>query len=202
MRVDTQGAVGLDTSIVIGSDGLGLITYFDETGGDLRAAHCVDVLCSQATVATVDAEGLVGHHSSVAIGRDGRPLVSYLDFSGFTGDLKVAHCQDVACTTAELTSLDRAGNVGHYTSIAIGADGLGLIMYLDLDNHDVKVAHCADVACSSATIARLGVAGPAVSGWLEIGKDGLPLISYWTRGTSGLSVLRCTDPQCRPLPVG
>jgi len=39
------------------------------------------------------------------------------------------------------STLDGAGDIGQYTSIAIGADGLGLISYSDLTNYDLKVVH-------------------------------------------------------------
>jgi len=44
-----------------------------------------------------------------------------------------------------VTALDIAVSVGRYTSITTGADGLGLISYLD--GGDRKVAHCAVGAC-------------------------------------------------------
>jgi hypothetical protein len=44
--VDTAGVVGKYSSITIGSDGLGLISYYDETNHDLKVAHCSNVLCA------------------------------------------------------------------------------------------------------------------------------------------------------------
>ncbi len=46
-----------------------------------------------------------------------------------------------------LTTLDGAGDVGQYSSVTIGADGLGLISYFDATNADLKVAHCSDLFC-------------------------------------------------------
>jgi len=60
----------------------------------------------------------------------------------------VAHCSNVNCTSATLTTLDSTGNVGWYTSVTIGTDGLPLISYFDVDNQDLKVAHCANVFCT------------------------------------------------------
>ena len=56
------------------------------------------------------------------------------------GALKVAHCVDTACSSATFVKLDAAGMVGTYTSITIGADGLGLISYYDATNGNLKVA--------------------------------------------------------------
>jgi hypothetical protein len=46
-----------------------------------------------------------------------------------------------------LTTLDGPVNVGQYTSVTIGADGLGLISYYDATNGNLKVAHCSDLFC-------------------------------------------------------
>ena len=39
--------------------------------------------------------------------------------------LKVAHCSNIACTSATTATLDSAGQVGVSTSVTIGVDGLG-----------------------------------------------------------------------------
>ena len=62
----------------------------------------------------------------------------------------MAHCSDLACTAATLTTVDSAGSVGQYSSVTIGADGLALISYYDETNGDLKVAHCSNVACTAA----------------------------------------------------
>jgi hypothetical protein len=46
-----------------------------------------------------------------------------------------------------ITTLESAGLVGLYTSVTIGADGLGLISYHDHTNHVLKVAHCSNPFC-------------------------------------------------------
>jgi hypothetical protein len=52
------------------------------------------------------------------------------------------------CTAATITALDTAGDVGQYTAITIGDDGLGLISYYDATSGDLKVAHCSNVLCA------------------------------------------------------
>src|SRR5206468_3742369 len=91
----------------------------------------------------IDSAPNVGWSTSVAIGTDGLGLIGYWD--GNNGHLKVAHCSNVACTTATTSTIDSAPQVGPYTSLAIGADGLGLISYYDVTNGDLKVAHCSNV---------------------------------------------------------
>jgi len=143
----------------------------------------------------VDSVDLVGYFTSVTIGTDGLALISYFD--GLFADLKVAHCMNLACSSAMPTTLDSTGGVGSYTSIAVGADGLGLISYFDSFNDDLKVAHCSNVACSAATLATLdsaGLVGEYTS--IAIGADGLGLISYHDVTNGDLKVAHCSDTVC------
>ena len=145
--LDSAGTVGQYTSVTVGSDGLGLISYQDDFSNfDLKVAHCDNVACTSATTSTLDGAGDVGEWTSITVGADGLGLISYVDSVNL--DLKVAHCDNVACTSATITTVDSADGVGQYTSMAIGADGLGLISYFDSSNTALKVAHCADpVTC-------------------------------------------------------
>jgi Collagen triple helix repeat (20 copies) len=95
---------------------------------------------------TLDGAGQVGTYTSATAGADGLGLISYYDATA--GDLKVAHCDNVACTSATTSTLDTAGVVGEFTSVTIGADGLGLIGYYDQTNGDLKAAHCANAFCT------------------------------------------------------
>jgi hypothetical protein len=195
--LDSAGIVGVEnTSVTIGADGLGLISYHDGTNTALKVAHCDTTDCATATVNTLDPAG--GSYTSIALGADGLGLISYRDES--TNDLKVAHCDDAACATATLRTLDSAGDVGYYTSVRIGADGLGLISYWDGTNGNLKVAHCADLACASATLSVLdsaGVVGEFTS--LAIGADGLGLVSYHDNTNRDLKVAHCGNVPCNPF---
>ncbi len=106
-----------------------------------------------AVVTVLDSTGDVGAGSSVAYGPDGLALVAYLD-SG-NGRLKVAACQDVACTSAALHTLDGSGTVAGSTAVAFGTDGLGVISYQDASG-TVKVAHCDEASCATAQITPIG----------------------------------------------
>jgi hypothetical protein len=138
--LDSTGYVGEHTSIAIGDDGLGLISYRDASNGDLKVAHCDDTDCTTASTYTLDSTGDVGAFTSIAIGDDGLGLISYYDGAP-NNDLKVAHCDDTDCSSATTYTLDSTGAVGRFTSIAIGDDGLGLISYQDGSNGDLKVEH-------------------------------------------------------------
>ncbi len=196
--VDGPGKLGdSQTSLTVGTDGLGLISYYDGTNGDLDVAHCSNTACSSVTSTAIDSTGDVGRSSSVAIGADGLGLVSYLDSTNTR--LRVAHCSNVACTTATATTVDNGPAVGFDSSITIGADGLGLVSYYDNGAGDLKTAHCSNVTCSAATTAAVdstGLVGQYTSS--SIGIDGLGVISYYDSSGSNLDlkVAHCVDVAC------
>jgi len=147
------------------------------------------------SLTTLDGSGNVGQYSSVTTGTDGLALISYYDATN--GDLKVAHCSNVACTAASLTTVDSAGIVGQYSSVAIGTDGLALISYYDASNGDLKVAHCSDLACTSATRTTLqSEDNVGLFTSVTIGTDGLGLISYYDATNGDLKVAHCSDLAC------
>lgn len=46
VAVDSSGDVGWYPSITIGVDGLPVISYYDNSNGDLKVLHCVNAMCS------------------------------------------------------------------------------------------------------------------------------------------------------------
>jgi hypothetical protein len=179
--LDHSGNVGQYSSLTIGIDKLPLITYYDVTNGDLKIAHCTDVICEAATITVLtflQAEENVGQYTSVTIA-GGQGLISYYDATDHY--LKSALCPDLPCTEPTLTTTpDKSGDVGQYSSVTIGMDSRPLISYYDATNGDLKAAHCDDVICSSAKITTLiskGDAGQFTS--IAVGADGLALISYY-----------------------
>jgi hypothetical protein len=64
---------------------------------------------SAEDLTTVDSAGSVGYFTSITIGTDGLLVISYYDYTN--GDLKVAHCNDLACSSADLTTVDSKGFV-------------------------------------------------------------------------------------------
>ena len=87
--LDTTGDTGLDISIIVGADGLGLIAYKKEDPHYLKIAHCSNINCTAATITALHTLGEVGESTSITIGADGHGLISYFD--GTSEKLKVAH---------------------------------------------------------------------------------------------------------------
>ncbi len=194
--IDSVGLVGNASSIIIGADGLGRISYFNDTKDDLKVAHCNDLACSSAVTTTVDSAGNVGSDTSITIGTDGLPLISYYDSTN--SSLKVAHCDDLTCSNATITTLDNSADVGQYSSIAIGTDGFGLISYHNATYYNLKVAHCDNQSCNSAMITTLDYSNDA--GFytaIAIGTDGFGLIGYlYDDDDNHLKVAHCNNLTC------
>jgi hypothetical protein len=193
------GAVGEFSSITIGADGLGLISYYDTTNGDLKVAHCSNVPCTSATTATLDATGNVGRGTSITIGADGWGLISYADITN--SDVKVAHCFSAACAVAEMSILDNRFNP-IFTSVAIGSDGLGLITY-SVSLGPLVVAHCSSLRCDSATVTTympndLGHQAGLISS-ISIGADGLGVIVYEDESFYDLKLAHCSNVTCSAI---
>jgi hypothetical protein len=196
---DSAGLVGKFSSITIGADGLGLISYWDQTNDDLKVLHCGNAACDSGNFSsTVDTAGMVGQHSSITIGADGLGLISYWDSANT--NLKVLHCGNAACSSGNVSAtVDSAGSVGEYTAITVGADGLGLISYSDNGTGWLKVLHCGDLTCGSHTTTwadfdELAFVGQYTA--ITIGADGLGLISYYDVTNSVLRVLHCGNARC------
>jgi hypothetical protein len=199
---DPANSVGFYTSIAIGSDGLPIISHWDQTAGGLRVTHCGDVACTAGNVSTTvdDPGNTVGFYTSIAIGSDGLPIISHLDVTASA--LRVTHCGNVACTAGNVSTTvdDPANAVGIYTSIAIGSDGLPIISHRDATASALRVTHCGNVACTAGNVSTTvddpanGV-GQFTS--IAIGSDGLPIISHQDDTAFGLRVTKCATRTCQ-----
>ena len=191
---------GTFNSIAIGSDGRPVISYYDATAQALRVARCSAADCSGAiTLTTVDDQANdVGRHTAIAIGGDGFPIISYRDHTARA--LKVAKCINVACTGATtITTLDDSANqVGEYTSIAVGPDGLAVISYYDRTAARLKVAKCSNAACTAASVVNVPYSGSDIGRFSSIAIDaaGFPVISYQDAFAGSLEVSKCTTLNC------
>ena len=138
VTVDAPGSVGQHTSIAVDANGAPVISYLDTSNGDLKFAICdlsasINLNCDQPgdwNKVTVDAAGIAGaEYTSIAVGANGDPVISYR--ASTNADLKFAICDLSASTNGNCdqavdwkkVTVDSPGNVGHYTSIAVGANG-------------------------------------------------------------------------------
>lgn len=103
---------------------------------------------------------------------------------------------DPAAFVPRVAIVDSTGDVGRYSSIAVGVDGFPLISYYDATNENLKVAHCEDDGCTSATITVLDSVGTNSTSSVAIGSDGLGLIGYIDQISYELKVAHCSDVAC------
>jgi hypothetical protein len=181
-----------DSSIAIGSDGLGLISYLPSGAlvHDVAVIHCGDIACSTHVSHDVDGcSPCLYLDPSITIGSDGLGLISYQ----YRGELRAAHCADVACSSVARATLEGGESVRGSTSITVGADGLGLVSYAGTG--ELKVAHCSDVVCSSATTTSVDSV-PVNGTSITVGSDGFGLISYRDNSSGDLKVAHCTNATC------
>jgi hypothetical protein len=132
-----------------------------------------------------------GERSSVAIGADGLPVVAY---SAGAGGLRLAMCQNVACTAATTRTLDATSLAGLYNAVAIGNDGLPVVA--SYASTDLFVHHCEVPSCATFTTFRVDSyddVGQYVD--MAIGPDG-PVLSYYDTTTDDLKILKCRLNDC------
>ena len=210
----TGGPISASGSIAIAAGGVGLaqintsevqarVGAVCALGSYLRGINADgSVLCSAlpgiARITTVDdPANEVGYDSSVAIGLDGLPVISYADISA--GTLKVARCANSACTGAAVISIvdDPANEVGYFSSLAIPADGLPVISYIDGSIGKLKVAKCSTTGCSGpATISFIDATTTVGQAAIAIGSDGLPVIAYYETTVNSLKAAKCSTAAC------
>jgi hypothetical protein len=144
------GSVGHHTSLAVDGSGRLHVSYFDNTKGDLKYATCAAACATAANwqERTVESAEAVGAYTSLAVDGSGRLHVSYFDATN--RDLKYATCA-AACATAawQAATVDAAGDVGGYTSLAVDGSGRLHVSYEDATNRDLKYATCA-AACATA----------------------------------------------------
>ncbi len=157
----------------------------------------------------IDTGDLETWSSSMALGDGDLPVIAYRDTTN--GNLKIAKCNDPACDPAvngpeTVSTVDASNNdVGHAVSLAIGANDLPIVSYLDLTDQTLRVVKCTDPACDPSvngteTISIVSNTGFAVATSIAVGAGDLPVISYVD--DFAIKVAKCNDPGCDPFVGG
>jgi putative cell wall-binding protein len=184
----TADELGLYSSTAVRSDDAQVVSYYNETKGNLEVAACAapPSSCGPPTVTTIDGgppgNEDVGLYTSIAVGTDGNPVISY--HHADLGVVSVAHCDDADCTSSTLVEIPSDYYAGFFeTSIIIAPDGFPIVSYFEFILPflgRLMVADCADISCSTGTVYVIDSHGAVgYDSSIAIGTDGLPIISYW-----------------------
>ncbi|MEK7520389.1 MAG: hypothetical protein AAB581_04085 [Patescibacteria group bacterium] len=193
--VDASGDTGEYTSLALGSDGFGRISYMDNTNDDLRYARCTNANCTTSVLTAVDTAGSVYEVTSLALDANDFAHISY--YHDGNDDQKYAQCANADCTSSTLTLIETSGNVGDASAIKIGSDGFARIAYFQDDDGDVKYARCTNADCTTKAVNMVdatGYSGEHLS--LALGSNGFARISYYDDTSNELKFARCLDADC------
>ncbi|MCA9952674.1 MAG: hypothetical protein KDE48_23655, partial [Anaerolineales bacterium] len=192
LNVDT----GKYSSLALNSSDKPIISFYSDLITGLILANCDDTLCSPpAPVTTVDNSANVGWQTSIVLNKDEHAVISYYDVTNF--DLKLAICNDAACSNPTIRIVDNGDGVGATSSIALNSNGFPVISYYDSNNTALKVAVCPNATCTTPTLTTVdntGFVGLYTS--IALNKFDHPIISYRDTNNSALKVAFCTDIAC------
>lgn len=186
-----SAVVGTFTSIALDAAGNPVVSYNDSSSG-LKILHCGNPTCTSGN--SIQAIGIGGYYTSLRLDASGSPVVSAHDEG--SGDLLVLRCGNPDCGAANtVNTVDSAGDVGEYSSLALDSSGNPVISYTDRTNQDLKVLRCDDPTCGSATIS---VPDTNFGLYTSLGLDaaGNPVVSYYDGSVGGLKVLHCGNATC------
>ncbi|HYN89330.1 MAG TPA: DNRLRE domain-containing protein, partial [Ardenticatenaceae bacterium] len=194
--LDTRGVAGAFPSLDVSSRSTAHLAYFEGNDEDLKYAFWDGV---QWQFQVVDMEGDVGRHTSIAVapgtpGSQAAALspeqalevvhVSYYDRS--RRNLK--HAVRTAPRTWRVETVDAAGAVGQYSSLALDRAGNPHISYYDETNSALKYARWDGAAWQIQTVDNSGDAGSYTS--LALDANGNAHISYYDVDDTALNFAR------------
>lgn len=202
-EIEAGDVVG-PTAVGLTAEGLPVVAYVGP-GDDLWVVACNDPVCddNDELASPVDQSGDVSY-VALTINDAGSPVIAYND--DMLTDLKVAVCNDGACSGADetVTTLDSVGSTGYYPSVRINGYGNPIVAYTSVVPGELRLAVCDDPWCEGGdetvrTLAAVGGNGGGPPGFhtsLQLSPGGHPTITYFHQANQDLMVYACDDPAC------
>lgn len=174
-----------------------VISYFETRYRQLILITChtdPDSFCRDQQFLPIDTAKEVGTYSSLALSGH-TVVISYYD--ALNADLKLATChlQDLACTSIQTTTVDSAGDVGQFSSLALsGSDAI--IAYYDATNFALKLARCniGGTFCEHPQTATIDIGAETGFGWytsLALIDPDTAVVSYFDSVHGDLKLATC-----------
>src|SRR3990167_47416 len=195
--IDTGNVtLATQTSIAIGTDGLPIITYKDDTANDLTVRKCTNATCSTATTTDIATSNDDGGESAIAVGADGLPVIAHRDATNT--EIVFVKCTNSSCTSSTSTTVDTSANSGVDLSLVIGTDGYPFMSYQEAGSSDLRVTKCGNPTCTSGNATRTieSTNSTGTNSAVKILPNGLPVIAYFQITDADLAVIRCADTSC------
>jgi hypothetical protein len=145
--LDNTADDGQFASLMMGGDGLPVISYMEAGTDDLKVAHCQTPNCSTVHLEVIDSTDAVGGGTSITAGPYGFPVVAFRDQTNTA--LKLAYCSSFDCSSKLLVPVDNTADVGIDPAITLGVDGNPVMAFFDADADDLRIAGCTSPWCGS-----------------------------------------------------
>jgi len=171
------GTTGTDYGIYVTNTGAGTTNvggYFSASGGLNNYGLIV-------------ADGHAGFGTTT-------PAAFMIQAAGNIGPDRAPVWSTVTRTTTQISDPD---DIGYFTSIAIGVDGLPVISHYNQTDGDLMVTKCRNMECSEYVTTQ--ISDPDDIGYftsIAIGVDGLPVISHYNATDGDLMVTKCRNMEC------
>jgi Ca2+-binding RTX toxin-like protein len=195
---DSSDDVGDYAAIVLDAQGNPVISYYDDTNGDLKVLHCTNPDCSGTQAPqSPDTAGYVGLETSIALDAAGNPVIA--DYASTGQDLRILHCTNPDCSGVQTSqSPDTVGNVGWEASLVLDAVENPVVAYYRAASGDLRLLHCTNADYSGSqtpqTPNSAGFTGTAPS--LVLDGAGNPVIAYHSLSDADLKLVHCTTIDC------
>ena len=129
-----SAAAGLGTSIVMGGDGLPLISMRSWYDGNIVVVRCSDVACTSAVLAPAAYVEFGAGRTSIAVDSSGVPHVAYSGWKLGDGPFAtyepiLADCTDTACSQLSLERFTDPAVEGAQISLAFDPAGRAVVTY-------------------------------------------------------------------------